>query len=156
MYRKLETDLVVDESIAIENREMELLGSKTLALIVLFDPDEGADLDVLFQVYDTKTQEYEGRESLHHIMLAIFIVLFSLTFCLCFPDLKDDTFALQNFTASPSFVNDLLVRLVYPQLTWFSPTSSRAWLLDTHFKSGVHSFRLLGKDDTGRFVNTSV
>jgi hypothetical protein len=62
MYRRDDTDIIIEEKLAIENRDMVLAGSKAIALIVLFDPDEESVMDVLLQVYNTDTEQYEGEE----------------------------------------------------------------------------------------------
>ena len=64
VYRRDDSAIIVEENIAIENREMELFGSKSIALIVLFDPDEETDesfMDVILQVLNEETGEYEGE-----------------------------------------------------------------------------------------------
>ena len=53
--------LMVEERIAVENREMELFGTKSIALIVLFDPDAQSDMDIIMQVYNDGTKQFEGE-----------------------------------------------------------------------------------------------
>ena len=61
VYRASEEDLVVNAEIAVDSQNIILYGDNSLALVVLFDPDEGSLMNITLQKENMETGEFSGE-----------------------------------------------------------------------------------------------